>query len=64
MKYSNILAKFLIIFPEYQERICQWSPNNDNTINVKTHTGQSLMFTYYNDREWTLSSINTKNRRI
>jgi hypothetical protein len=64
MHYSDILAKFLSMFPQYQELICQWSPRAGHAIRVKTHSGQSLDFTYYNDREWTLAAVNPSNRRI
>ena len=64
MHYSDILAKFLRMFPEYQEEICQWSPRPKRTIRVKTKSGRSMDFTYYNDTEWTLSAVNPKNRKI
>lgn len=63
MHYSDMLAKFLEMFPHYKEQICQWSPKGRHSIRVKMHSGQSLEFTYFNDNEWSLHAINPKNRR-
>ena len=64
MHYSDILAKFLMMFPMYQETICQWQPREKNTIRVTTSNRLTLDFTYHNDTEWTLTAVNPRNRRI
>lgn len=63
MHYSDILAKFFEMFPNYQEKISQWGPRKGSTIKLKTHSGQSLEFTYFTDNDWALCSTNIKNRR-
>ena len=64
MHYSDMLSKFLEMFPNYQGVICQWSPKGRHSIHVKTNNGQTLEFAYLNENEWSLCVVNRKNRRI
>lgn len=64
MHFSDILAKFFNMFPNYQNEVCLWSRGPHNTIKIKLLSGQWLEFTYFNDKEWTLTSMNPNNRRV
>lgn len=63
MHYSDILAKFFEMFPNYMGVITQWSPMGRKGIKLKTNSGQVIEFVYYNDNEWTLSAVHSRNRR-
>ena len=54
MSYFDILAKFLEMFPQFHEQICQYAPNGLNCITVWFRNGQVLDFTYNSLRDWTL----------
>ena len=57
MRYSNILAKFLGMFPNYADRVTHWSPAGRYGIKIKLDDDSGLLFTYTNDKIWTLESI-------
>lgn len=54
MHYSDILAKFLELFPNYQEHVTQWSPQRGRCIKITLRNNQRLLFTYQHDRDWSL----------
>ena len=56
MTYVDILAKFLEMFPNYQETITQYAPGEHNCITIKLRDGQELDFTYQDDMDWTLAN--------
>lgn len=56
MGYSEIFAKFLIMFPHYVDEAVQWAPAGKNAIKVKLRDGTSLTFTYTDDVRWDLNS--------
>lgn len=57
MRHHDILAKFLSTFPAYVDRVTCWAPAGRNGIKVKLDNDSGLLFTYTNDRIWTLESI-------
>lgn len=57
MRYSDILAKFLSMFPSYAERVSHWAPAGRNGIKLRLDDDSGLLFTYTNDRIWNLESI-------
>lgn len=54
MSYFDILAKFLEMFPQFHEQICQYAPNGVNSITVYFKNGQELDFTYNSLFDWNL----------
>lgn len=54
MSYFDILAKFLEMFPQFHEQICQYAPNGLNCITVWFRNGQVLDFTYNSLFDWHL----------
>lgn len=54
MSHFDILAKFLEMYPQFHEQICQWKPNGLNTITVWFKNGQDFDFAYFDDTHWTL----------
>jgi hypothetical protein len=63
MTHTSILAKFLELFPEYQNKIRLWQPKGHNSIKVETRTGQKLEFVYQDDKNWILGSYTGKKRK-
>lgn len=55
MSYVDILAKFLELFPCYQETICAFKPVGSNSIVATMRDGKDISFTYYNDNDWRIS---------
>lgn len=53
MTHVDILAKFLEVFPMYQETIRAFTPAGMNTIIVEFNNNQEFKFTYYTDNNWT-----------
>lgn len=62
MTYTNILAKFLQMFPHYQEKIREYTPDGADGIKVRCHDGQKLSFVYHAEGDWIL--INHTQRRV
>lgn len=56
MTPADILAAFLVMFPVYQERICEFRQTSARGITVTLHEGQELHFVYYDEDDWTLVS--------
>ena len=54
MSTFDILAKFLEMFPQFHEQICQYAPNGANSITVYFKNSQELDFTYKSDTDWEL----------
>ena len=54
MTTFDILAKFLEMYPQFHEQICQYMPSGFNKIVVWFRNGQVFDFTYYNDQRWQL----------
>lgn len=65
MGYHDVLAKFLGMFPNFMETVKSWSPGQkSNSIRLSLSNGQKLVFTYWNDKEWELTAVNGKVRRV
>ena len=58
MTSADILAEFLILFPTFQETICEYRPISIRGINVTLHDGTELHFTYFDKFNWSLSARN------
>lgn len=56
MTYVDILAKFLELFPSYQEKVYAWKGLIGHTIDITLKNSQTLTFTYFNDKEWSLKT--------
>lgn len=54
MTTFDTLAKFLEMFPQFHEQICQYAPNGLNSITVWFKNNQVLDFTYISDNQWRL----------
>lgn len=54
MTYVDIFAKFLEMFPSYQEKVYSWKGLVGHTIDITLKDSQMLTFTYYNNNEWSL----------
>lgn len=63
MHYTDILAKFLELFPNYKNKIRVWTPNGHESIKVDTYGKQTLEFSYHSDSDWTLLSYTGKHWR-
>ena len=55
MDHFDILAKFLEMYPQFHDQICQYAPNGYCCIAVWFKNGQSFNFTYFSDNQWNLS---------
>lgn len=55
MSTFDILAKFLEMYPQFHEQICQYAPNGSYCITVWFKNGQTFDFTYFNDNRWNLA---------
>lgn len=64
MSHFDIFAKFLSMFPAYQETVRAWMRRGANSIAVETVGHQWLTFTFYNDREWELVATNSRVRKV
>lgn len=56
MSHFNILAKFLEMYPQFHEQICQYAPNGSYCITVWFKNGQTFDFTYFSDQSWSLTN--------
>ena len=56
MHYTDILAAFLRLFPDYQKEVKSWMPAGGGCIKLDLTTGQRLIFNYLSDFKWTLQS--------
>lgn len=54
MSTFDILAKFLEMYPQFHEQICQYAPGGFRRIIVWFRNGQVFDFTYFNDQKWSL----------
>jgi hypothetical protein len=52
MTTFDILAKFLEMYPQFHEQICQYAPNGFSSIIVWFKNGQTFDFTYFTDNTW------------
>lgn len=59
---TDILSKFFEMFPNYSGVVSQWSPMGRKGLKLKTQDKRQLEFVYYDDKNWSLSTINYKNR--
>jgi hypothetical protein len=57
MRHSDILAKFLSMFPNYVDKVVRWSPDGHNVIKIRLDDYSGLLFTYTTPKIWTLESI-------
>lgn len=57
MHYSEILAKFLGLFPHYTDQVVTWAPAGRNGIKLRLDNGSGLLFTYTTEKIWNLESI-------
>lgn len=64
MGHYDILAKFLGLFPNYQEQVKSFKPHGKNCIAIEMINHQWLTFNYHNDAEWELMATNTRVRRV
>ena len=55
MRSIDILAKFLELFPYYQETICSYVVAGPNNIVATMRNGENIRFTYFNDYNWRIS---------
>ena len=56
MRYIDILAKFLDMFPNYMNKLVMWGPCGTNSIKVNMGDQLELKFTYVDDRNWSLAA--------
>jgi hypothetical protein len=56
MTTFDILAKFLEMYPQFHEQLCQYAPGGFNRIIVWFRNGQIFDFTYFNDQKWSLTN--------
>lgn len=56
MTSADILAEFLILFPTFQETICEYRPTSIRGIDVTLRDGTEMHFTYFDKFNWSLSS--------
>ena len=54
MSHFNTLAKFLEMYPQFHEQICQYAPNGSYCITVWFKNGQTFDFRYFSDTDYTL----------
>lgn len=65
MGYHDVLAKFLSMFPNFMEQVKSWTPGpKANNIKIGLANGNKLHFTFYNDKEWELTAVNGKVRKV
>lgn len=57
MSPNTILAKFLEMFFAYTETIDTYWPNGRNSIRVRMHDKQELIFTYNDPKDWSLMTV-------
>lgn len=55
MNRVDILAKFLRMFPYYQNTICSFSSVGPNSILVTMRNGEDVHFTYFNKHDWRIN---------
>ena len=64
MNTFDILAKFLEMYPQFHEQICQYAPNGSYGIIVWFKNGQTFDFTYFSDTNWTFRVHERKKRTL
>ena len=57
MRHSEILAKFLKLFPSYANEVVRWAPAGLKSIKLKMADGRGLIFAYTNEYVWTLEGV-------
>ena len=60
--HTDILSKFFEMFPNYSGFVTQWTPVGRRGLKLKTQDKQQLIFTYYDEKNWSFSAINYKNK--
>ena len=56
--YYDVLAQFLILFPQFIEGIRFWWPaGNPQTIAVEMASGQMYVFVYKSESDWSLVAV-------
>lgn len=56
MRYIDILAKFLDMFPQYMNKVSSWAPAGNHCIRVVLTDLSSVEFVYFGDAYWKLST--------
>lgn len=54
MRFIDILAKFLDMFPQYMGRVSSWAPAGNQCIRVMLNDLSSVEFAYFGDCYWKL----------
>jgi hypothetical protein len=54
MHYVDILAKFLEMFPQYQDQVKTWTPHGRCAIKVELRDRGKLDFTFHSNTDWSL----------
>ena len=54
MNHMDILAKFLQLFPTYQDKVSRHTSDGDDGIEIILTDDQRLVFIYHTDYDWLL----------
>lgn len=56
MHYVDILAKFLALFPSFQEKVISWTPNGPKSIKIHLKDRSIIVFLYFSEKNWSVTS--------
>ena len=57
MTHRDILLKFRELFSAHLHDIDVWFPNGKGSVRVRLITKQELVFTYHNEKHWSLETV-------
>lgn len=60
MVHTDVYKWFALYFPDYAEdKVDKWFPNGKNSIRIRQINGQEFIFSYNNQKDWRLETINS-----
>lgn len=58
MGHTEVFKKFKVYFPSYANQSEVWFPCGRNAVRIRLKSKFELVFTYKNDQNWSLETIN------
>lgn len=59
MTHTEIIKKFIEVYPICTDEIKCWFPSGKNCIRIRTFAYGEIMFTYKSKKEWRIESVDS-----
>ena len=59
MFHKDVLKNFKDIFPQCSGQIAMWFPSGKNRIRVRLVNDHEFVFTYNNEKDWCLETVDS-----